>query len=136
MRRHRIALVIVMLAAVAVGLGVAAPRAEAHDAAITSFTATPNPVSRGQTITFTVVVTNYWFDTDVYLQVTLTALGKVFRQQVINSLGSGQSVTLTFPVKVPRKVKSGDHDVLAQVINDDEEDDPTNNQQTIIVTVK
>lgn len=110
---------------------------ETHDMAVTSLSASPNPVNRGSTVTFSYTVTNQGTQAETELAFRLTYNGKPLgRVQRINRLGAGLSKSGTINVKVPSNTQPSDYLITGQVSQDSHETDTADNSQTVNVTVQ
>jgi len=108
-----------------------------HDVGLTALSASPNPVKKGQTVTFSYTVKNFGNVGEANLAFQLTYNNQpVGTQQSIPSLPPGQQASGSLRIKIPRKQKSGDYLITGEVVPVPGETNTTNNRQTVKVTVK
>ena len=109
-----------------------------HDVALTSFSASPTTVSRGQRVTFSYTVKNNGNATETNFTFRLTTYNgyPVGQTKTIASLGAGQPTSGTIKIKVPRRQKTGEYLITGEVPLLPDETNTANNSQTVKVTVK
>jgi len=108
-----------------------------HDIALTGFSASPNPVRRGGTITFSGTVKNLGDVAESGVTFTLTSSGQILEGPIsIPTLSSGQQVSGSIKVKVSRNLRPGEYLVTGQLSTVASETNTANNSQTVKVTVR
>lgn len=108
-----------------------------HDVAVTAFSASPNPVKRRQTATFSYTVKNVGTETEKNLTFRLTYNGSVLGKPVtIATLSPGQETTGTIKLRISSTVRKGDYLITGEVVAVSGETDVTNNKATVKVTVQ
>jgi hypothetical protein len=110
---------------------------EIHDVAVTSLSASPNPVGRGKKVTFTYKVKNLGNETeyDVVFRL-MNGSQPVGRPRTIPSLDPGEEQSYSTNVTVPRKAPLGEYTITGSVDFVTGETLTDNNSKTVKVTVK
>jgi len=112
-------------------------RSAGPDVALTAFTASPNPVARGSSITFSGTVANVGATTLNGLTLHLTQNGQPLRPPItLPTIADGRVLSGSVHFDVSRNVAAGDYLVTATISTAPGETNTTNNSQTVKVTVK
>lgn len=108
-----------------------------RDVALTALTATPNPVSRGKTVTFTYAVKNNGNVTETGLTFRLSYNGRTLgKPQTLPALTAGQQTTGSIRLTIPSTTRPGDYLITGEVSPVPGETNTANNTMTVKVTVK
>lgn len=108
-----------------------------HDLAVTNFTASPNPVNRGKTVTLKAVVKNLGNVTERNGLFRITSGGNTIAGPTkVGTLKPGQQKTLTFRLPISRNTPSGEYFLTGEVSTVPGETNTANNSQTVKLTGK
>ena len=108
-----------------------------HDVALTSFTASPTSVMRGQTVTFSGTVKNNGKVSESGVKFTMTTNGTQLRPPLtLPTLTAGQEVSGSLKMKVPLTAAKGEYLITGTLSTVTGETNTANNGMTVKVTVK